>query len=297
MSLKYLRLLMASALVSGSFLASAAQAKEPLKVYSVTQHLAYFAERLGGEAVSVSFPAPGGQDPAFWRPSITTIADYQRADLILLNGADYAQWVRNASLPRAALVDTARGLYDQLIQTQTVTHSHGEGGAHSHATTATHLWLNFDLAAAQAEAVFSALNRVLEPDLPDSHLDALKTDLAELNHLAELLPRNRAIIASHPRYQYLAERYGLSIRSVNWEANAEPTEADWAELDRLLKELPADVFIWEAEPTDASEQGILSRNLASTVFEPGDRAQADADFIELMQRNLSQLKAVLVAER
>ncbi len=294
MTLKNLSL--AATLLAGSLATTHVQAEDPLNVYTVTQHLADFAERLGGEAVDVTFPVPEGQDPAFWRPSIALIADYQQADLILLNGVDYAQWVRNASLPRRALINTARGLDDQLIQTDTVTHSHGEGGEHSHASTATHLWLNFDLASAQAEAVFSALNRELEPDLPDSNLDALKADLADLNQLAEALPRGREIITSHPRYQYLADRYGLSIRSVNWEAGATPTEENWAELDALLDDQTAQVFIWEAEPATAGEQGIQDRNLNSVIFEPGDRAGTDADFIELMRQNLADLHAALEAE-
>lgn len=294
MNLKNLSL--AATLLAGSVAATNVQAEEPLNVYTVTQHLADFAERLGGDAVDVTFPVPKGQDPAFWRPGIALIADYQQADLILLNGADYAQWVRNASLPRRALVNTASGLDDQLIQTDTVTHSHGEGSEHSHASTATHLWLNFDLASAQAEAVFSALNRELEPDLPESNLDDLTADLADLNQLAEALPRGHEIIASHPRYQYLADRYGLSIRSVNWEAGATPTEENWAELDALLDDQPAQVFIWEAEPATAGEQGIQDRNLNSVVFAPGDRTDTDTDFIELMRQNLTKLHAALEAE-
>ncbi len=294
MNLKNLSL--ATALLAGSFAATNAQAEEPVTVYTVTQHLADFAERLGGDAINVTFPVPEGQDPAFWRPSIALIADYQQADLILLNGVDYAQWVRNASLPRRALVNTARGLDDQLIRTDTVTHSHGDGGEHSHASTATHLWLNFDLATAQAEAVFSALNRELESDLPDSNLDELKADLTELNQLAEALPRGHEIITSHPRYQYLADRYGLSIRSVNWEAGATPTEENWAELDALLDDQAAKVFIWEAEPATAGDQGIQNRNLNSVVFAPGDRAGTDSDFIELMRQNLAALQAALEAE-
>ena len=70
-----------------------------LCVYVVNYPLAYFAERIGGDVVRVHFPAPAEGDPAFWSPDADTIAAYQNADLLLLNGADYAKWVDRATLP------------------------------------------------------------------------------------------------------------------------------------------------------------------------------------------------------
>ena len=68
------------------------EAAEPLTVYVVNYPLRYFAERIGGELVRVVFPAPADVDPAHWSPDAETVAAYQAADLILLNGAGYARW-------------------------------------------------------------------------------------------------------------------------------------------------------------------------------------------------------------
>ena len=45
----------------------------------------------GGDRIEVSYPGPAGEDPAYWSPDAETIASYQKADLILLNGASYAK--------------------------------------------------------------------------------------------------------------------------------------------------------------------------------------------------------------
>ena len=82
---------------------------EKLSVYTVNYPLAYFAERIGGDLVEVSFPAPADADPANWSPDAGTVAAYQAADLILLNGAGYARWTARASLPLSTLVDTLLG--------------------------------------------------------------------------------------------------------------------------------------------------------------------------------------------
>ena len=81
-----------------------------LEVAVVNYPLAYFAERIGGEAVEVVFPAPAGVDPAFWRPSPEDVVRFQAADLILVNGAGYAGWTRTATLPASRRVDTLCGV-------------------------------------------------------------------------------------------------------------------------------------------------------------------------------------------
>ena len=54
-----------------------------ISVYTVNYPLKYFAERIAGEHATVVFPAPKDVDPAYWMPDKKTIADYQKADLIL----------------------------------------------------------------------------------------------------------------------------------------------------------------------------------------------------------------------
>ena len=61
-----------------------------LSVYVVNYPLQYFAERIGGDLVQVEFPVPADVDPAYWTPGAAVVAGYQSADIILLNGADYA---------------------------------------------------------------------------------------------------------------------------------------------------------------------------------------------------------------
>ncbi|MGI9248958.1 MAG: metal ABC transporter substrate-binding protein, partial [Woeseiaceae bacterium] len=130
----------------------------PAQVYSVNYPLAYFAERIAGDTVNVVFPAPADVDPASWSPTNETVASFQSADLMLLNGAGYADWIQRVSLSQSRLVNTSAALADRLIPVDDdTTHSHGPGGDHSHKDMAFTTWLDVELAIGQARAVFDAL--------------------------------------------------------------------------------------------------------------------------------------------
>ena len=95
-----------------------------LTVVTVNYPLAYFAERILGDAGRVSFPAPADVDPAYWSPEPAVISEFQQADLIILNGAGYAAWIANATLPRSRFVDTTAALSDQLIPIEKHSYPH-----------------------------------------------------------------------------------------------------------------------------------------------------------------------------
>ena len=70
-------------------------------VYTVNYPLQYMTQRIAGDHLSVTFPMSEEGDPAFWNPSAEDVTAFQQADLILRNGADYAQWTVNTTLPES----------------------------------------------------------------------------------------------------------------------------------------------------------------------------------------------------
>jgi zinc transport system substrate-binding protein len=275
--------------------ASGEGATAPLSVYVVNYPLAYLAERIGGADVEVSFPAPADEDPAYWSPAPETVTAYQGADLILLNGAHYAKWVAQASLPAAKLVDTGAAYVDRLIPLEeAVTHAHGPEGEHAHVGVAFTTWLDPTLALEQARAIAAAFEKA-RPGQTAAFRERLASLEADLTALDASLEKTAAAIGdhplvfSHPVYQYLERRYGLNGRSVHWEPDAEPTERQWAELEKLLESHPARWVVWEAEPLPSVAARLKERGLASVVFEPGARAPEAGDLLSMMGSNADRL--------
>jgi len=276
------------------FWASSLSAAEPLKVYSVNYPLQYFAERIGGEHVTVTLPVPPDVDPAYWFPDKRTIANLQEADLILLNGAGYAQWVDKVSLSRSKIVDTSRKFRAYYIQTQAATHSHGAEGKHAHENLAFTVWLDFDMAVKQAEAILTAFSRK-KPEqhkIFNANYRQLVEDLLALDRNMETLTADHSppLIASHPVYQYMTRRYRLNLKSLHWEPDEMPSTAQRMELEKMLSDHKAKWMIWEGEPIKEMEEMLASMGISSLVFDPCANVPETGDFLLIMQENVKSLQ-------
>jgi zinc transport system substrate-binding protein len=276
-------------------------AAEPLNVYVVNYPLKYFAERIGGDHVRVEFPVPADVDPAYWNPDLADISAFQKADLILLNGAGYGKWVAKVSLPRSKIVDTSRQFKDRYITTKEVmTHSHGAEGKHAHESLAFTTWLDFELAARQAEAIAAAMGRK-RPELDDTfqmNYKALAEDLKRLDRdIQAVVSKNTAtpLTVSHPVYDFFARRYGLNIVSVHWEPDQVPSDSQLREFKGILKQHPARWMIWEGEPVQASVDKLKTLGADSLVFDPCGNVPARGDFMTVMQRNVEDLRRAFPA--
>jgi zinc transport system substrate-binding protein len=269
-----------------------------LTVYVVNYPLQYFTQRIGGDAVNVRFPGPADEDPAYWEPDADTVAAYQKADLILLNGATYAKWVARATLPQARIVDTSAAVRDRYVELQEeVVHAHGPEGAHEHTGYAFTTWLDPTIAIEQARAVKDALSR-RRPDLAaqfEAAFAALETELTDLDtRLEEIVAGSPGLplVMSHPVYQYMERRYGLNARSVHWEPDQEPSPAMWDDLRALIREHPARWMIWEGEPAEQTVAALLEAGIDSTVFDPCGSMPEQGDYLEAMDRNVTNLERV-----
>lgn len=284
---------MFAVLLSLSVVSTAAAQDRPT-IITVNYALQHFAERLTGDAADVVFPVPQGVDPSFWRPSIGDISTIQSADLILLNGAGFATWIDRVSLPRSKAVNTTADIEDQFIRTESITHSHGEGEEHSHEGTASYTFLDPMLAIAQAEAVADAIiaRRIAPADEVEAQLSNLRTDLEALDATNRTTLdglQDVAIITTHPRYQYFARRYGLSVSSLEWEAGAMPTEAERADLVGLIERTGARILIWEAEPPADAVQLATELGLKSVVFAPMAHGVEGRSFTQVYEDAVSSM--------
>jgi zinc transport system substrate-binding protein len=282
-----------------SFISSFVAAQDLHTIYTVNYPLAYFAERIAGKHAEVIFPAPKNVDPAYWKPEIKTILEFQDADLILLNGADYARWVQYVSLPKWRMVNTSASFrQDYIIMDDDPAHSHGPEGDYANRNTAFTTWLDFQQAIAQVKEIEQALIKADPKHAANfsSNSQVLESELLELDKRMHSLASNmgnQPVIFSHPVYQYLARAYHINGRSLHWEPQNLLDDDKLIELNVILKEHPATLFIWENEPLPSSVLKLESLGIKSVVFNPSGNRPMKGDFLGTMKQYLENMMNVI----
>lgn len=263
-------------------------------IVAVNAPLAYFAQRLGGDAVDVRLLAPPGSDPAQWRPSVEDAVAIQGAALVLLNNAGYSPWLNTLALSNRRLVHTGEAFRDEWIELAgTVTHSHGPEGEHAHGGYAVTTWMDMRQAQLQAEAVATALAgqwpaqaaRIRERLAP--LLSDLEVLHAAYSSSAAAL-RGRQLIYSHPVFQYFERAYALPGTSLHWEPDTMPDEQQW----QVLAQLASDnaLFVWEAAPEDAIAARMSAMGVEAIVIDPGANT-GTLDWLALQRANTKSMGA------
>jgi putative ABC transport system permease protein len=269
------------------------------RVAVVNYPLAYFTRRIAGDRVEIIFPVPREEDPAFWKPREDDIRQYQQADLILLNGAEYAKWLPAAVLPLTRQMVTSRSFVDRYVKNgEVVTHSHGPQGMHSHGLIDFNTWMDPQQAALQAQTIHDELVRLM-PDAAkefDANLEALEKDLADLDGLLAAISAQlgkEPLLASHPVYQYAARRYDWNLQAMHWEPDEMPTEAQWQELAAMHLKHPARLMIWEEEPLPAVAGRLRGMGVEPVAFETCANSPASGDYLSAMKANAKRFGAAL----
>ena len=268
-------------------------------IYVVNYPLYYFAKRIAGDQAEVVLPESSGSDPAFWKPGDDVLAAYQNADLILLWGADFAKWVKNVSLPLSRVVDTSTGITSQLIyEEEAVSHSHGDEGKHSHGAIAFNTWLDFQLMETQCRTITETLGARFPSGADEftAAYELLKQDLQDLDQQFQAaVPEgfSETVFSSHPVYQYLGRRYGLSLINFHWEPGEMPDAEEWELFDQRVKETGARFMLWEGPPTDEIRARLESIGVTPIVILTGSGFPAEGDFLTVMSENARALASAL----
>lgn len=281
------------------FLTGRAANAKPLVVQASNYPAYYFAQRVATDSFDVRYRVPKAVDPAFWRPGDDDLIAFQQADIILLNGATYEKWLKMVTLPRSIMLDTSKDFSDQYLEYEGEVHQHGNGVAHSHGGTAMTTWLDFALAAKQAESIAERFTEEVPQDgaAIKERLAALQEDLKKLddrmNAVAGAWGDKELIIASHPVYQYLAKAYGFTLESMEWEWNTPLGEQETAKLKALIDEHQARWMIWESSTTKDSQARIGQLGLKILVVSPCGNRIGDKDWLQIMHNNVLMLESIV----
>lgn len=260
--------------------------------------LAFFAEQIAGNRVSVRCWCPPEADPSLWSPSRAELQQIQNASLILLNGANFEPWAATASLPVGRVIVTSRAFEAEWMSLPTVVHSHGAGGAHTHSGLDGHTWMDPVLARRQAAEILAAFKQRWPGDAAtfQAGFERLATEFAALESaFRDLTPdvQKVVIFTSHPAYGYLARRFGWTTISLPLPPDEQPSPAQWAEVAKAVAAAPSGprLMFFESEPLPMIRQRLLTDwQVATVVFQTCETPSRDGSYFERMKQNVETLR-------
>lgn len=259
-------------------------------VRATASPIASLTRSVAGQLVPVEMLCPPGQSPSSWRPDPDTVAFYQRARLIVANGADFERWVSTAPLPRSRVVWTARSIEDDLLVVRGETHSHGPSGEHAHDVLLGHTWVDPLHAIAQAGAIAEALQAAFPEHATrfDENLEQLKADLLSLHDELVLLSQSEVqILVSGNALGYLAHRYGfmtIDLGEQTTALSAEPGQTPTQSAGNAVV-LFVDETLIESARVSLKDEGIRM------VFWDTGETERDRSYVEVLSANIGRLQA------
>ncbi|MFD1396011.1 metal ABC transporter substrate-binding protein [Kroppenstedtia eburnea] len=196
-----------------------------LKISASLYPLAFFAEEIGGEHVTVTHLVPPGVDAHDFEPTPKDVVKMADSDVLLYNGIGLEGWVdqvKSSLEGNTLIVNASKGV--PLIKTDPHEEhgddEHEKDHAHEHGNQDPHVWLDPVRAKQQAANIKNALvekdpkhrgDYERNYDQLAQRLDHLHQQFKETVNKAE----GKSFVVSHAACGYLADRYGLNQISVS----------------------------------------------------------------------------------
>lgn len=257
--------------------------------------LAFAAQRVGGDAVTVTNLTPPGVEPHDLELAPEALELIASADVVVYLSGGFQPAVEEAVEAEATgvVVDVAQG-----------------SGAGSDASVAAdgdpHIWLDPALYAGMVDRVATALVEVRTADAQTflGNARRLEVELEQLDEefrlgLAEC--DTRTMITNHAAFGYLVAAYDLDQWAISGSSpESEPDPARIAELVEVARDAGAttvfaeDLLSAEVVEILAAEAGLDSALLSPLEGLTEAQIAASDDYLSVMRRNLETLRDGLV---
>lgn len=245
-----------------------------------------FTKEIGGDKVDVSLLVPKGVEPHDWEPTIRDIQGIEQADLIIINGNGFENWVEKIDSSKVTIINSGR--------------SFGWITSESKGPVDFHYWLNPPSAKLQVNTI---ANGIIEADPQNTDFynerkNAYDKKLDELHSKikTELKGCKKDFVAFHDAFSYFAHEYDLNQHTViqSNDPHSEPTLKKLENIIQLAKSLDINTIFTE-EGVDPRTAKIIADELNGkvSVLSPLEIVEDGSSYIEKMEENLSNLKEAL----
>jgi zinc transport system substrate-binding protein len=263
-----------------------------LQVISSFSILHEFSQEIGQEKVDAALLVPIGIEPHDWEPTIRDVQEMQKADLIIINGIGFENWVDSLDENnyQGTIIDTSVGILD---------YDHDEKNNNDDDSMDSHIWLNPVYAKIQVQNIASAFSNSDPENGEFYHANAKKyvekLDLLDSRIRNELSECNPDFVSFHNAFSYFADEYDLSQHTIiaSNDSHGEVTARTLENIISTSKKLNIKV-IFSEENASTKTSEIIANEIGGKVLilSPLEIA-SDGTYISKMTENLENLKEAL----
>jgi len=254
---------------------------EKIVVITSFNPLYEFTKQIGKDKVDVSVLVPFGIEPHDWEPTISDLQKIQNADLIIINGIGFENWIDNVGLINLdiVIVDTSNRI--SIIQNDP------------------HIWLNPVFAQTQVENIAESIikldptNEKFYRENTDNYVSQL--DMLDKQIKQELIECKKDFIAFHDAFSYFAIQYGLNQHTIisSNQPHEEPLSITLESIINLAKDHTIKIIFAE-EAADTRTSQVIANEIDGQVLILSPLEIDDSDnYISKMKTNLANLKEAL----
>ena len=260
-----------------------------LQVISSFNPLYEFSRIVGQENIDSFLLVPIGVEPHDWEPTVKDVQKMQNADLIIINGIGFENWVDDLEETgySGMIVDTSEGI---LIKTHKEP-NHDEGDPH--------IWLNPVYAKIQVQNIAIAFSNSDPANDQYYQSNAAKyikeLDLLDSKIRTELSNCKNDFIAFHDAFSYFADEYNLNQHTIisSNDPHGEATAKTLENIISTAKKLNVNVIFAE-ENVDTRTSEIIANEIDGKVLILSPlEVVSDGTYISRMNENLENLKEAL----
>lgn len=292
---------------------------EVIQIYTTVYPLQYFAERIGGDAVSVSSIYPAGANEHTFEPTQQDMMSLADADLFFYIGLGLEGFVENAKKTLAnehvkmvATIDAVSD--DQLDDSHSEHHEgseetseHTEEGHehHDHGAVDPHVWISPKISQNLALAIKDSLIEAApsQKDAFEKNYEELIAELqqldADFSEMAQNSP-NKTFFVSHSAFGYIANTYDLEqVAVAGLNSQDEPSQKELTKIIDIAKDKNISYILFEqnvsSKLTEVIQQEVGAKSLV--LHNLGVLSKEDIKnnetYFTLMNKNLETLRTAL----
>jgi zinc transport system substrate-binding protein len=259
-------------------------------LYDITKHIA-------GKSIKIVNILPFGVDPHDYEPTPKTMANIEKASLVIYSGAGLEPWTHGFSF-KSKVIDMSQSMQLRELQKDEI-------DEHHHEALDPHYWLDFSNMAKATELITDELiqllpkNKTLYLKNRDAYLAMLKElDTQYKNKLSSC--QKDTIIVNHNAFGYLAQRYHFHVESLSGlSPDAEPNAKNVIRLIDIIKKHDVTTIFFESFASGRAIKSIAKEaHTLVDVLQPlgnitADEAHKHLTYKNMMQENLLKLSKAL----